>query len=151
MHDPMLMKPFEERHKHKSCCCSSATENLLPSPHYFFKLGCNFSKQKKRQIIWKTSGRGRCQTFPKNEHVRKITFEPIDWGNVIVDEEEEGDENHDEDMTHHCVDLSLLCPPCLHSAFVPLTPRRCRRSVYSFKRTFAHSLRHNCISAGWVA
>lgn len=81
----------------------------------------------------------------------KIAFQPIDWGNVIVDDDEEEDGNHDEDMTHHCVDLSLLCPPCLHSAFVPLTPRRCRRSVYSFKRTFAHSLRHNCISAGWVA
>ena len=55
-----------------------------------------------------------------------------------MDEEEEEEEEEDEDMTHDCVDLSVLCPPCPHSAFVPLTPRRCRRSVYSFKKTFAH-------------
>lgn len=57
----------------------------------------------------------------------------------------------DDDDGNHDEDLSFLCPPCPNSAFVPLTPRRCRRSVDSFKRTFAHSFHHNCISAGWVA
>lgn len=37
------------------------------------------------------------------------------------------------------------------SAFVPLTPQWCQHWVYSFKWAFAHSLRHNRISAGWVA
>lgn len=48
--------------------------------------------------------------------------------------------------------VSTTKAPCSISCclfFVPLTPRRCQHWVYSFKWAFAHSLHHNCISAGW--
>lgn len=40
---------------------------------------------------------------------------------------------------------------CCCLLFVPLTPQWWQHWVYSFKWAFAHSLHHNCISAGWVA
>lgn len=44
---------------------------------------------------------------------------------------------------------SLYAPSVAVCFFVPLTPQRCQHWVYSFKGAFAHSLHHNCISAGW--